>query len=102
MNLGLASVEAKNFNPNPFVVPDAPIGPLGLHRSQSGGSHRRYGSRQSSKHRGLQPQKSSLSALIHENLNERNFEWQGDESFHSTEHQFFYEDFEKQNVQAFG
>ena len=38
-----------------------------------------------------------MSAIIGDNLNEGNFRWQGDQSFHSTEHQFFYEDFEKQN-----
>ena len=49
------------------------------------------GSRRSLRH----AQKSSDSKLINENLNEENFRWQGDNSFHSTEHQFFYEEFAK-------
>ena len=52
------------------------------------GSH---GSRRSLRH----AQKSSDSKLINENLNEENFKWHGEDSFHSTEHQFFYEEFAK-------
>lgn len=33
--------------------------------------------------------------MIDENLDEENFRWHGEDSFHSTEHQFFYEEFAK-------
>ena len=39
--------------------------------------------------------KSSLSALISDNLQESNFQWNGESSFKSTEHKFFYEDFQR-------
>ena len=38
---------------------------------------------------------NSDSKLIDDNLDEENFRWHGEDSFHSTDHQFFYEDFAK-------
>ena len=68
-----------------------------MHRSNSG-RDRNYGATSRGSARGKEislNEKSSLSALIGDNLKESNFLWHGEESFKSTEHQFFYEDFQK-------
>lgn len=39
--------------------------------------------------------KSSVSGLIEENFQEEKFKWIGEESFHSSKHKYFYEDYAK-------
>ena len=62
--------------PNPFVVPDVAIGPLGTSASGSIlNSRRRQRSKSGSQRRDSLAQKSSMSALIGDNLNDGNFRW---------------------------
>ena len=101
-------LDSLNAHPNPFANPFKPPPTLPSHqasrqrsfqRSNSGRGPRPAGTSRGGSARGKEVQlteKSSLSALIGDNLKESNFLWHGEESFKSTEHQFFYEDFKNE------